>query len=169
MSPIKPSRIFRTPSWSATEERLWLPCCTILLYLRAAATICLASKILCEHGRLDVGRAGNLFDVVFATAAQADGGNSNGIVGAAKNGGGGGCRSRGGEEKVSTVHSIRYRYSTATLSHSGDFRSERLKYGRRLRPSGARQPDTVVHADEACPHEWGHGSLKGYATVGSCE
>ena len=31
-------------------ERLWVPCCTMRLYFRAAATICRASKMLCEQG-----------------------------------------------------------------------------------------------------------------------
>ena len=34
----------------AVDERLWVPCWTMRLYLRGAATICRASKMLCEHG-----------------------------------------------------------------------------------------------------------------------
>ena len=45
-----PSFIFWTASRSAVDERLWLPCCTTRLYFCAAATICFASNILCEHG-----------------------------------------------------------------------------------------------------------------------
>ena len=192
MSPIRPSRIFCTPSCRATEERLWLPCCTMLVVLagrgdnlfgledivrarlldvdilagaagvdghqrvpvvgrgdgdgvdglvfeqlaviRVDRGLLLGDLLdvgrrgvqyllvdIAERHQLDVGLAGDLFDVVFATAAQADGGNPDGVVRAAKNSGGGGCRGRGGDEKVSSVHKFRYRYSKATLSHSKDF------------------------------------------------
>src|ERR1019366_9106804 len=43
---MRPSRIFCTPSCNAVDDRLWLPCCTMRSYLRAAATICFASKML---------------------------------------------------------------------------------------------------------------------------
>ena len=54
MSPNSPSRIFCTPSCRAAEERLWLPICTMRLYLRAAATICLRLEDVVRARLLDV-------------------------------------------------------------------------------------------------------------------
>jgi len=70
-----------------------------------------------ERHQLDIGLAGDFFDVVFAAAAQADGGDPNGIVRAAKDGIGGDCRGRRGDKKVSSVHEFFVNAIRALLYH----------------------------------------------------
>ena len=55
MSPIRSlAQLLDTASRKAAQERLWVPCCTMRLYLRAAATICFASKMIVRARLLHV-------------------------------------------------------------------------------------------------------------------